>query len=289
MRVPGERADVAPADGPLNGLILRWKCSNGLNRPPLSAAVSRNGTSVLAAGALRVQMRASLRETPASMSPSPREPAINAPWPALLLGVALIVAFLAQGGAAGPQVYEHFGELYGLRPFEAVQGRWSGLFTSLFVHGGWPHVLLNALGALAFGAPVARVLGLRARGAALFFAFYLICGVFAGWAYVRMHPSSSDVLVGASGAVSGLMGAASRLIERPGRLSGLLRPTVVGMAAGWLIINLIAAVTGTLPGAGGAAIAWEAHLAGYAAGLLLIGPVARLSPKPEPILEPWSR
>jgi membrane associated rhomboid family serine protease len=48
------------------------------------------------------------------------------------------------------------------------------------------------------------------------------------------------------------------------------------MAAAWIIVNLLMALTGLAPGTGGAAIAWEAHLFGYAAGLVLIGPAVRI-------------
>jgi membrane associated rhomboid family serine protease len=53
------------------------------------------------------------------------------------------------------------------------------------------------------------------------------------------------------------------------------------MGAGWVVINLLIAVVGGsfLPGTGGAGVAWEAHLAGFAAGVLLIGPLGRLSPR----------
>lgn len=206
-------------------------------------------------------------------APRSREPLINAPLTPLLLCTLLLGLFTAQSGWAGGGVYE----AYALIPAKVAAGAPGGLFTHLFLHGGWAHVVLNALGLLAFGAGVARLLGPGPRGTALFLGFYLLCGVIAGLGYVALHPAGETPVVGASGAVAGLMAGASRLIERPGRLSGLGSPPVASMAAAWLAINLIAAVVGTLPGAGGASIAWEAHLAGYAAGLLLIGPVARLA------------
>jgi membrane associated rhomboid family serine protease len=52
---------------------------------------------------------------------------------------------------------------------------------------------------------------------------------------------------------------------------------VLGMAAAWTIANVILGVTGLTPGAAGLQVAWQAHLAGYLAGVLLIGPFARLS------------
>jgi membrane associated rhomboid family serine protease len=199
----------------------------------------------------------------------PREPLINAPLIPLVMALLLVGLFLVQTGRAI--------ETFALIPARIDAGAHGGLLTHLFLHGGWAHVILNALGLLAFGAPVARLLGGGVRGGLLFLAFYLLCGLLAGLGFVLLHPAGEQPVVGASGAVAGLMAAASRLIERPGRLSGFQSRPVVGMAAGWLAINGLAAIFGTLPGAGGAAIAWEAHLAGYSAGLVLIGPVARLA------------
>ena len=135
---------------------------------------------------------------------------------------------------------------------------------------------MNAAGALAFGTPVARFLGPRACGALSFALFYLTCGVLAGLGYAALNPHSGAAVVGASGAVSGLFGAASRLIEhRPG-LSPFASRTVVGFAAAWLVTNVALGLIGVAPGIGAVQIAWQAHLAGYAAGLALIGPWARV-------------
>jgi membrane associated rhomboid family serine protease len=166
-----------------------------------------------------------------------------------------------------------------------------GLVTSLFLHGGWAHVLMNAAFCLAFGAPVARLLGTGARGALVLALFYMVCGVLAGLAYVAIHPGSDGPVVGASGAVSGLMGAAARLIDGRRRwgveVLGPIRSRTVGsLAAAWVVVNLLVAVFG-FPGSGGAGIAWEAHLAGFAIGLVLIGPAARLArPGIQPIDSP---
>ena len=168
---------------------------------------------------------------------------------------------------------------YVLTPAEVLQlGRWETLVTPLFLHGGWIHTLMNAVAALAFGTPVARLFGLKPTTALTFFLFFLVCGVLSSIGYVLAHPVSLVPVVGASGAVSGLMGGASRLIDRPGALGPLISPTTVGMAAAWVVVNLIIGYVPVMPGAEGAGIAWEAHVAGYFAGLLLIGPFARLSP-----------
>jgi membrane associated rhomboid family serine protease len=165
----------------------------------------------------------------------------------------------------------------GFSPSALRDGQWSGLVTALFVHGGWTHAILNALGALAFGAPVARLFGFGGRGVIGFFAFYLLCGVLASLGFALVRWGSPDVLIGASGAVSGLMGAASRLVDRGEGLSPFLGRTVIAMAVGWIVVNLLIAATGVDVGQGGQPVAWEAHLFGYAAGLFLLAPVAGLA------------
>ncbi len=89
-------------------------------------------------------------------------------------------------------------------------------------------------------------------------------------------------MVGASGAISGLMGAAARTMDYQGGVGPVLGPRVISLGLGWLAVNLIMAVVGGFPGMGGA-VAWEAHLFGFVAGVLLIGPFARWAgPQAEP-------
>jgi membrane associated rhomboid family serine protease len=200
------------------------------------------------------------------------EPIFNAPWPAVLAALSIVLPNLVLGGASDETVYR-----LALEPVRIWRGDVAGLVTSLFVHGGWIHALMNAAFALAFGAPVARLLGLRVRGGSVFVVFYIVCGVLAGLGYAAIHPGSTSLVVGASGAVAGLMGAAARLMDRPGRLSSPFAPRALSLAVSWLIINLVMAAFGGFPGLTGA-VAWEAHLFGFAAGALLISPAAWLSP-----------
>jgi membrane associated rhomboid family serine protease len=138
---------------------------------------------------------------------------------------------------------------------------------------------MNAAFALAFGTPVARFFGLKLQGAIAFFAFYLATGVLSNLGYAALHWGGTGALVGASGAVSGLMGAAARLIGGRGRLGSIFAPATLSFGLSLLIVNLLIAVLGSslVPGAGGAGIAWEAHLVGFLAGVLLIGPFAKVA------------
>ena len=201
----------------------------------------------------------------------PREPAVRAPWPALALAGSFLGLYALQGLAGDDAVVARFG----FSPVELAQGRLSGLGTALFVHGGWAHAFLNALGALAFGAPVARLFG-KGGGTLAFFGLFLICGALSSLAYAGLNWGAPHMLVGASGAVAGFMGAASRLMGGGPGLAGFTSQPVLSMAAAWILVNLIIAVVGLGAVTGGAPIAWQAHLAGYAVGLLLVGPFARL-------------
>ena len=213
-----------------------------------------------------------------------REPPFRGPWPVWTIAGLILASYAVQSlffdvnTAAGR---------YGLTPAELARGRWTPLFTDLFIHGGWAHAGMNALGALAFGAPAARVLGLGVKGSVGFFLLYVTCGVLSNLGYAALHWHDLMPLAGASGAVSGLLGASTRLVEhRPG-LSPLASRTVVASSAGWIVVNLIMGLMHVAPGFDGdVQIAWEAHIAGYFAGLLLIGPwIAMFGPSPRDIDE----
>ena len=195
------------------------------------------------------------------------EPMFNAPAPVLAVVASIVLPYLVQSRLADPDAM--VGAL-ALVPAEVPQGRVWPLLSVVVVHGSWLHAILNALGALAFGAPVAR--GFGVRGGLRFLLFYLLCGLISSLGYVLLHWGQTGALVGASGAISGLMGASSRLLDGRGRLAPFASRTVIGMAAAWLVINGLMAMNWIDAGTGGAPIAWEAHLFGYAAGLLLIGP-----------------
>jgi membrane associated rhomboid family serine protease len=202
-----------------------------------------------------------------------REPLFRAPWTIVVLPLLLIALYASQRATLST-ADEAF---WALTPGALAAGRWYVLLTCLFLHRGWVHVLMNSIAILAFGPPAARLLGTDSRGAATFFGFYLACGVLAGLGFILVDHDNRDVVVGASGAVSGLLGAASRIIEGRGQIGPMFGRTVLGMAAAWVIVNVALGPSGFTPGAAGIPVAWQAHLAGYAAGVLMIGAFARLA------------
>lgn len=210
-----------------------------------------------------------------SRGAGPPEPAFRAPWPALLLAAACPAGYALQHLGGSPLLAA---DRFGFRPSLLQDGGWTGLLIALFVHAGWAHAWLNGLAALAFGAPVARRLGTGPTGAALFALFFVACGVAGSLGFAALHLRDGAVLVGASGGIAGLMGAASRMIPPAGaRLLPLSSRPVLTMAGAWLAVNAVFAAAGLDVGGSGAPLAWEAHLVGYAAGLLGVGPMLKLA------------
>jgi membrane associated rhomboid family serine protease len=207
-----------------------------------------------------------------------REPLFNAPWPVVALVFSLLATHLLRvvtGVDPDP---------FALTRDDLDNQRWLPLISYMFVHGNWAHVGMNSAFTLAFGAPVARCLGAGWRGASTFFVFFLVCGMIAAIGYaglIAAIPLPGDhsgwALVGASGAASGLMGAAARLIQGRGRIGSIGGRVVVSMTLSWIAINAILGLSGLTPGAGAAPVAWQAHIVGFAAGLLLISPALWLA------------
>ncbi len=217
----------------------------------------------------------------------PRERIFNAPPAAVILAASIPVLFFLQtltpdGGAA-----------LAFRPATLIEGGWwPGVLTSMFLHGGWPHALINAAFALAFGPPVARLFP-SVRGALVFFAYYIVCGLIGTLGYGLVHLTSDIPMVGASGAVTGLLGGAVRLLGVRGAPRPLRDPRVLGMSLAVLALNAVTGLIGLSPGMETAGIAWEAHAFGYLTGLLVIGPLYRWfghgeAKEPAPPHGPWT-
>ncbi len=139
---------------------------------------------------------------------------------------------------------------------------------SMFLHGSWAHILGNMWFLWLFGNNVEDSMG-RLR----FLIFYLMCGLGAALAQVLSNPSSITPMVGASGAISGVMGAYILLFPRARVYSIVVLfifITTVALPAWvmlgyWMALQLLGALGGAESG-----VAFAAHVGGFVAGLLLI-------------------
>lgn len=138
----------------------------------------------------------------------------------------------------------------------------------MFLHVDWTHLIINCIWLLPFGAMVAQ-----RYGSFPFLLFFLICGVLGAAFHLALNWGSTSPVIGASAAVSGLMAAAFRLLpDGPqGPLQPLFSKRVLLLSIVWIGINALAGITGIGAGPGVHMIAWEAHMGGYFAGLLLPG------------------
>lgn len=153
--------------------------------------------------------------------------------------------------------------------------------TYMGLHNDLTHLAINGLFFLAFAPVVARRFG-----TGLFLLFFVVCGVAAAATHLALNWGSADPVIGASGAISGLMAAALRLLptldRRPenAELMPVLSRQVLLFSLVWVGTNVIVGVTGVGLGAESGLIAWQAHLGGFAAGLLLAAPFDRMRPQP---------
>jgi len=141
------------------------------------------------------------------------------------------------------------------------------ILTAAFLHGGWIHLIGNMLFLWVFGDNVEDSMG-HVR----FAAFYLLCATAAGLTHVFSMPNSTDTLVGASGAIAGVLGAYLVLHPRVKVLVLLFRRIPIVLPAylligAWLLIQLVGVWTGS-----STPVAWQAHIGGFVAGALLIVP-----------------
>jgi membrane associated rhomboid family serine protease len=148
---------------------------------------------------------------------------------------------------------------------------WRTPFTHMFLHGGWFHLVGNLWFLWVFGDNVED-----AMGGVRFAVFYVLCGLTAFAAQAATGPSSAIPMVGASGAIGGVMGAYARLYPRaPVHLLIIffvfVDRTVVPaflMLGYWFLIQVLGGIPALASEAGG--VAFWAHVGGFLAGILLV-------------------
>lgn len=203
--------------------------------------------------------------------------------------IANTLAFLFEQ-SLDPRAYYNFMHLFGVIPARylniplgEVTGSlfWDGLpfLSHMFLHSGWSHFLLNMWSLWIFADNVEDVMGpLR------FVVFYLVCGLCAVAAHIFFHPASQVPVVGASGAIAGVMGAYFVLYPH-GRVLTFIPvfilpwiievPSVLFLGM-WFVLQFLSGMADTAVGGSGAGIAFWAHAGGFVAGVALI-PLFRVS------------
>jgi len=167
---------------------------------------------------------------------------------------------------------------------------WPNVLTSMFMHGGWMHIIGNMWFLWIFGNNVEDSMG-RFR----FVLFYLVCGLAAGALQVVFDPGSQVPMVGASGAIGGVMGAYVVLYPRVrvhllvifGFYITTIAVPAVFMLGYWFLIQLLGG-TASLGSSGGGVAFW-AHVGGFVAGALLVFPFRREDLVQKHPYHGWSR
>jgi membrane associated rhomboid family serine protease len=175
--------------------------------------------------------------------------------------------------AHSPAALDSFIEGYGFIPAVFTIPT---IFTSMFLHGSWMHLFGNMLSLWIFGDNIEDRLG---HGRYVF--FYLLCGVIATLAHYFSDPSSQIPTVGASGAIAGVMGGYFVLYPHSRVLMWmpiffLFEVPAVFFLGFWFLTQLLSGVTSGLASSGQVGgVAFWAHVAGFAAGAVLVKPFAR--------------
>src|SRR5215211_1714569 len=144
------------------------------------------------------------------------------------------------------------------------------IFTAMFMHGGWMHLLGNMLYLWIFGDNVEDRLG-----QVKFVIFYLLCGIAATFAQVLVDPNSNIPNLGASGAIAGVLGAYLLMFPR-GSVRVMMGRGIIPMPAlivigFWALLQFLSgfgAIASTEQTSGGG-VAYMAHVGGFVAGLVL--------------------
>jgi len=196
-------------------------------------------------------------------------------WALIALNVLAFLLEISRPEAA----LQSFIQAWGVVPQEYAAARdlapliaapfWSTLFTSMFLHGGWMHLGGNMLYLWIFGDNIERV-----TGPLKFLIFYLVCGLAASAAHILFNLQSPMAAVGASGAISGVLGGYLLLFPK-NRVRVLTRGGVTQVPAllvlgFWIVLQFINGIGSVARTDETAGVAYMAHIGGFVAGLALV-------------------
>ncbi len=212
----------------------------------------------------------------------------------LLLIALNLVAFVIELTKSSPGALQAFIQAWGMVPRELTTGQdlpptipapiWITMLTSMFLHGGWMHLGGNMLYLWIFGDNLEKVMG-----SVKFLIFYLLCGFAAAGAHVLSSPGSSVPTLGASGAISGVLGGYLLLFPH-NRIRVLTRggvaqvPAIVVLGL-WIVIQLFSSLGSLAQTADTGGVAFLAHVGGFVAGLILVKPFAAGYRSGPPVVE----
>ncbi|HEY6010749.1 MAG TPA: rhomboid family intramembrane serine protease [Nitrospirota bacterium] len=183
----------------------------------------------------------------------------------LTLGAGGIERFLSSFALVPRRLFSPEVSVPGAIPASAT------LITSMFLHGGFLHLAGNMLYLWIFGNNIEDAMG-KVR----FIVFYLLCGALASYAHAFMNSSSLTPLIGASGAISGVLGAYALLYPRARVVTLVLIgfyvrtvevPALIVLGL-WIVLQFLNAL---LAGSAAGGVAWYAHISGFVLGGALIG------------------
>jgi len=180
--------------------------------------------------------------------------------------IVFLVWWLSVFGLIGPRFAVDIEERFSMTPYYIVRGQQLyTLFTSMFLHAGWLHLLGNMLFLYVFGDNVEDVFGHIS-----YLVFYIVCGLAASFMYILSLESLSpfESVIGASGAISGVLGAYLVLYPKA-RVLTLVFPLIVPIPAiiflgFWFLMQWFYAIF-----LGEGMIAYWAHIGGFIAGMIL--------------------
>jgi membrane associated rhomboid family serine protease len=190
-----------------------------------------------------------------------------------------VLAFLVELAQPSEGALQSFIQAWGVVPreYSLVQDLpptiplpfWSTLLTSMFLHGGWMHLGGNMLYLWIFGDNLEKVMG-----AVRFLIFYLVCGLAASSAHIIFGLGSTIPAVGASGAISGVLGGYLVLFPR-NRIRVLTRGGIASVPAiavlgFWILIQLFNGIGSMAATTETGGVAYMAHIGGFVAGLVLV-------------------
>ena len=223
-------------------------------------------------------------------------------WLTIALIGACSVVFLVQESLPREQAFRLVAE-YALIPRRYADPRWalihgldprdrSPLITMAFLHGGWVHLLLNMWTLWLFGRAVEARLGWPRYA-----LIYVLCALLAAWAHMAIYPESFSPVLGASGAIAGVLGAHAALFPRARVVVLILiiilplffRIAAYWYAGLWFGLQVLQGANSLMEPVLGGGVAWWAHIGGFVAGLTIahvLAPPPRAHPPPPGPLPP---